>query len=917
MVKNIGYGFALVAVLIGICLFSLRDYQNDIKKGIDLQGGTELLYRIPTDLIPLAQQESIAEDVKAVIARRFDAFGVKEISLSVSGRNHLLIQLPGADNEELERLKQQIEKSGELSFHLVADASQETPERIAAIEAATAVRENQIRAYNRDQELPSDQRAGLEMPAELDQLVCVSRLNPEQEAAGVSPQKRVIENSPGLKVAGSYITDSGPTFDENAKPAVAFTFGGAGATAFSNLTGDYKGRFLAIVLDGVSMSIASINNQINDRGILQGEFTNDEVADIVTILRAGSLPAKPELVNQRTVGALLGRESVERGTQAMMVGLLLVIIFMFLYYRAAGMVADFSLSMNLVLLLAALVIFRNTLTFPGMAGLLLTVGMAVDANILIFERIREERLRGRGLSQAIQGGFQRAFWTIFDANLTTLITAFVLFQFGTGAVKGFAVVLSIGILASFFTSLYVSRLFLTMMVRQNMVKDLTMMRIVKDPSFDFMSTRGVARFISAVLIVLGIGTLTARGSETLGIDFTGGARMIVQLNEFRSEGEVREAVSSMKADSGEALFADVQVQTLGVTRVDEGNTVATEFSIRTRHVGSSGPDGESVTETFKRAVEQSLGSLGLDILAPDAYTNFSIDRSEGGDSFRADVHLVEGLGDAREEGLTPSKVEKILAEQNYPVAVVESIESPAADAGIVSFRVISQQKSAEEAAMLENQLSSALAVPSFKSSNPFPEINTISGRVAQDMQGKVFVAIMISFLAVIFYITLRFQLRFGLAAIVALIHDIMVTLGILAIADLFFGSFLSLKINLPVIAALLTVVGYSLNDTIVIFDRIRENLTGKKRSVDYVGVVNSSINQTLSRTILTSVTTFTVVLILFLWGGEGLQAFSFALLIGVMVGTYSSIFVAGPALIYFNDRANQRREQILAEAAAH
>ena len=670
MVKYIGRGSLLVAFLIAVCIFSLRDYQNDIKKGIDLQGGTELLYEIPTDLIPIAQQGSIAEDVKAVIARRFDAFGLKEISVSVSGRNQLLIQLPGSDDEGLERLKRQIEKSGELSFHLVADASQQTPERIASIESEMKIRESQIRAFNRDQQLPEAQRAGLELPTELDQIVCVGRLTPEQERAGTVPAKTVIENSAGLRVAGSYISGSGPATDNFGNPAVAFNFAGAGATAFANLTGTYKGRLLAIILDGVSMSIATINAQIFDRGILEGDFTNDEVSDIVTILRAGSLPAKPQLVNQQTIGALLGRESVERGTQAMLFGLVLVVLFMLFYYRAAGLVADFSLCLNLLLLLSALVIFRNTLTFPGMAGLLLTVGMAVDANILIFERIREERLRGRGLAQAIQGGFQRAFWTIFDANLTTLITAFILFQFGTGAVKGFAMVLSIGILASFFTSLYVSRLLLSILVRANLVKDLSMLRVVRNPKIDFMATRSVARVVSVILILLGVGTLFFRGSETLGIDFTGGARMIVNLKESRSEVEIREAISSLETSEGNALFADVQVQTLGSSEEFDGEVVASQFSVRTRHVGGRGAEGGSVTETFKRAVENALGEQGLGILAPNSYTHFRIDRGGGGDSISARVHFIRDLsGD--QEALTASEVQQILADQNFPVASVE------------------------------------------------------------------------------------------------------------------------------------------------------------------------------------------------------------------------------------------------------
>ncbi len=909
MMSKFFRGYILLALLIAGCIYSLGDYQTSIKKGIDLEGGSELLYEIPLENVPASQRSSVASDVKDVISARFDSFGLKEISVAISGNNRLLIQLPGSDNDALERLKGQIERAGQLNIHLVSAAEYSSPTVVAEIEADMTRRKQAMMAYN---SLPVDQQDPLLVPAELDRIVTYRK--PDQN--GNRGQAVVVENGPENRVSGSFIQSASSGFDQTSAPAVNFTFGGAGSTLFGNLTQNV-GSSLAIVLDGVAVSVATINEPIYSRGQISGSFTRAEVDDIVTLLRAGSLPTKPVLKSQQTVGSVLGKESVDRGTQAMIYGFLLVVVFMLLYYRAAGLVAVLSLFFNLMLVLTLLVIFRNTLTFPGMAGMLLTVGMAVDANILIFERIREERDRGKQLPAAFKAGFQRAFWTIFDANLTTLITAFVLFQFGTGPVKGFAVVLSIGIFTSFFCSIFVSRLLLSSMIDAGVIKELKMGRLVSKTSIDFMSMRGVARVLSIILVLGGLFALIYRGSDAMGIDFTGGTKLVVNLTQPTSEGELRNTFKGLSAGDGASQFEDLQMQSLYDQGQSAEGDLATRYSLKTKTLGS----GTEETEAFKDEVESVLKEN--DLLAPNAIENVRVldpvDEAEETDVvgaakkyvFVADLNAMRGEGD---EGVTASKVEEAILATGFPVAAVTEMKE---SSGIVTFEVRSEaQENSTAALALQGVLTQSLKdVKGIDFSEPFPEYGSISGKVAQDMQGKTFVALMISFLAIIFYISIRFELRFGMAAIVALVHDILFTLGAMAVGDYLLGDMLNLKINLPVVAALLTVVGYSLNDTIVIFDRIRENMVDTRRDANYNDIVNKSINQTLSRTLLTSLTTFLVVLILLIFGGEGLQAFSFALCAGIIVGTYSSIFVASPALVHFQEKARIRREQSLAEAA--
>ena len=440
-------------------------------------------------------------------------------------------------------------------------------------------------------------------------------------------------------------------------------------------------------------------------------------------------------------------------------GAILVLLFMCGYYLWAGLIANFALCLNLVIILGVLSYppLGATLTLPGIAGIVLTIGMAVDANVLIFERIREELKLGKTLRLAISSGYQKAFLTILDANVTTLIVAFILFQFGTGPVKGFATTLTIGILASMFTALVLSRLIFDVLSLGGVLKRLPMFQFVKNPRFDFIGKRKIAYFISLFLIAVGIVSLGARGRENLGIDFSGGS-----LQEFRFE----KAVSA-----------------------DQVRNALKEINL-----------GDSPIQQYKDK---------RDILVR-TYADTS-DRII--DKFKADF-----------------------PENRFEILRVEKV-GPA---------------------------------------------------IGKDLAGKAVKALAIALVCICIYISLRFEFRFAIAAIIALFHDVLITAGVLSLTGREF--------SVPVIAALLTVVGYSINDTIVVFDRIRED-TRLMRRTGYREIINLSINQTLGRTLLTSLTTLLVVGALFFLGGAVINDFAFVLLVGVIVGTYSSIFVASPILV--------------------
>ncbi|MEM7164956.1 MAG: protein translocase subunit SecD [Planctomycetota bacterium] len=906
MLKNIRGGVFLVVILVGLCVWAATELKPQL--GIDLQGGTELTYRVglATDAGTAIRYRSgtstPAEDAKRVIENRLNAQGVKDISVSVLDRNRLLVEIPGSSTEDLALTRKRIEEAGKLTFHLMSDSAEQTPEKVAQWTAAYATYLDQLRDFEQG-ELQT-------APVEPEKLAIYFQEKSKDRTTNVGePQPFVVENVDGSRVSGEDLENCSVGSDESGYPRIQFTFTGAGAQKFAALTGDNVGQSLAINLDGNCVSRpARINSRIVGDGVIEGSFNEQEVRAVVDILNAGSLPAKLILEQQQTIGSVLGRESVSRGLQAMIAGLVLVIVFMLVYYMAGGVCANLAMAINLLLIFATLVVFRSTLTFPGLAGLLLTIGMTVDANILIFERIREEKNRGRSLNQAITVGYQRAFSTIFDANLTTLLTAFILYQFGTGQVKGFAVVLSIGIIMSFFTAVYVSRVFLSILLKAGLVTEMKMMQFAQEPKFDFFSLQKPARMFSIVMITLGLACLLLRGPDALGLDFTGGARLVVNMKQPVSEAELKDTLKALEDADGNPMFDNVVPQAIG-SRIDDGYG---SYSVRLRGAAlredtdGTLEGGKSVAEGYRDKVEEVFTTKGW--LAPNAIASQSTDAT-------GVMTTVVNLKVRPDQ--TMSALENVFRDAGFPIATVSKVGTTAPGALYEQVQITTTALVDPAATTdIEKQLSNILRdSPEITAADPFAAVDTISGKVAENLQGKIFVAMMMAFLGIIFYVSLRFQVKFGLAAIVALTHDIFFTLGFMAMADLLLGSFLNLKIDLAVMAALLTVIGYSLNDTIVIFDRIRENLEGKKRDVDYKGVINMSINQTLRRTILTSATTFCVVTILLVWGGESLQGFAMALVCGVVIGTYSSMYVASPALLHFHQKSEARREMILKEAA--
>ena len=927
MFKKVGGGSVFLVLLVALCVW-VADVKN-LQLGIDLQGGTMLNYRVkPTAGVKEGEEApkltDAAEQAKLILGYRLDEFGLKELSLSVRGRDQLVVEVPGAGGQDVGSIKNVIEQAGVMDFHLVlgtdpgAEASFVRREKVKWDEFVQK-RDRWVDLQSAhlvtapdpsDPTFPAWEERSREIaaqaPIEPNVKIAVEYAKNEageferDENGNKIVARTIAVDNAEEKVSGQLITDAFASNDERGLPCIAFQLSPTGATQFGNMTReDNVGKLLAVVLDNQAVQVASINNTIYGRGQITGSFTSSEIREVVTVLKAGSLPAKLVLQSEQKIGSALGQESVNRGMKAMAIGLALVIVFMAIYYMTLGLVADLALLVNMLLIFAAVVAFRNTLTFPGLAGLLLTVGMAVDGSILIFERIREERNRGKSLNQAVAGGYERAFSTIFDANLTTLITAFVLFQFGTGPVKGFAVVLSIGVITSFFTSIWVSRLLLSILMKLNVVKQLPMMQLIKGPAIDFLKLRRPALTVSVILIVVSLGTAIIRGGDAMGIDFTGGAFLQVNLKAPQSQTDMQARLTGF-AD-------DLQVQALS-----EEDGKSSSFAIRTRVSNKQTGEASAAAEDEGVGIQQWIEAELASDLAPSGFEPAQPTVLNDEMVFKVRVRNTEN-------GTPPPGLpELIKGVPSWDTADVKEVQDPAAGNLYRSFEVRRAFDPGlnEDARGLVAALKLALQdSPQVQLSSPFSSVESIGPKVATDLQGKVFVALFISFAVVIFYISLRFHLKFGLAAIVAVVHDILITLGLLAVADLILGNVLNLKINLPVIAALLTTIGYSLNDTIVIFDRIRENLEGKKRDVDYVKIVNESINQTLGRTVLTSVTTFLVVLILLIWGGSSLQGFAFALCVGVVVGTYSSMYIASPALIYFNNRAEKRRQEILAEEA--
>jgi len=597
-------------------------------------------------------------------------------------------------------------------------------------------------------------------------------------------------------IEGDVVTDARQTLDQATRPAVSMQMNAKGAKAWRKLTGDNVGNLIAIVLDNYVYSAPRVNGEIpNGNSEISGNFTLEEAKDLANVLKAGTLPAPTRIVQEAIVGPTLGHEAQLQGAMSIVAGLIIVVLFMIAYYAKGGFVANFALLFNIFLVMGILAQLNAALTLPGIAGIVLTIGMSIDANVLIFERIREELRKGVALREAISTGYGKAFSSIIDSNITTFLTAAILYSLGQGPVKGFAITLMIGIGSSFFSAVYITRVIVEFMVRKGDQSKMTFKTplsagLLSDMNIDFMSKRKKAYVFSGALIIIGIVLMSIQGLN-FGVDFKGGRSYVVSFSEPVVASDLKTSLTKSFEGTG------TEVKTFGANNIVK---VTTSYMV----------DEES-TES-DNVVKQKL-IAGISEIT--------------GQSFIEDDSKVDAT----------------------------------------HFSISSSEK--------------------------------VGATIADDIKKDSMKAMGLSLIGIFLYILIRFRKwQFGLGAVVALFHDTLIVMAAFAIASVFGFSF---EIDQVFIAAILTIIGYSINDTVIVFDRIRENL-GLHTSNDRSRVFNEAINSTLNRTVITSLTTLVVVLVLFIFGGAVLRGFSFALLIGVLVGTYSSVFIAAPVVVDFDTK---------------
>ncbi|MGV6814066.1 MAG: protein translocase subunit SecD [Phycisphaerales bacterium] len=771
---------------------------------------------------------------------------------------------------------------------------------------------------------------------------------------------RMTQQDGRWKVARAY-----QTADQLGRPAIGFKMDPSGASKMGVLTGDNLGAHMAVLLDDQVFTAPTLNARITNQGIIEGEFTMDEINYVIRVLGAGSLQAKlaPEPLSENTIAPELGADNLVAGIDAGKLALIIVSVFMIVYYFAYGFVAVICLAANALLIMGAIALSRASLTLPGIAGIILTFGMAVDANVLIYERIREELEGGLDLRQAVKIGYQKALSSIVDGNVTNLIVCLVLANVGTQEIRGFAITLGIGVICTMISALFINHLIMSTLVDKLKIKKMTMLPMVfkplermLNPNIDWILLRWVTAFISIGVVSLGLFMVFTQGANMLDTEFRGGTTITLKFKVDEADpthhmtmtrGEVEEKVHAL-SETSDALAELRNADVIPVNPQSDGVTSDT-FVVKT-----IAADREQVGTAVSAAFNDYLDvppplefDYSLAVKEQDAPV-FPVIEDRLGDNIarpeiRNDVSAFSGGVAINIEHLNPvQSLEQIQSRLNItrqkedfndivgrktdiiitegsPDAV-ESFVIVVLDSGLDYFTNADAWQA--EVAQREWDLVSA----SLAHSSDQLSVQTFSPAIAENFRATAFAAVLLSLLLILIYIWVRFgSVRYSVAAIIALTHDVLCVIGFLALAEIvyenpaFAGITNALmlepfKIDLNLVAALLTIIGYSLNDTIVIMDRIRENRG--KLSYASKAVINRSINETISRTLITSGTTILAVFILYTNGGQGVHAFSFALLVGVIVGTYSSIAVASPMVWARKHDLSVRRELEAAEAEA-
>ena len=1012
-------GTVLLAFTLGLAPFGYRiaetgkfeSWKDALHWGIDLAGGTNLIYQVETkkaeeDGKPIPQA---MEQMVGTIGKRINPSGTEEVTVRRVGQDRIEIIIPGADQGVVAEKKAAMTRLGSLEFGIVANQEDHRREIAAARrlpdDTDSYLEDKQTVAVWREVSAKGD------VPSSAATRV-VSRKNRKGEEKTVT-QVLIMQEPEEDTVTGEFLRRASTGMSENGSACVNFSFDAEGAMRFFRLTDrnkpttDGRKRQLAIILDGQVQSAPNLNGAIRDSGQITGSFSAEELKALVEVLNAGALqlPINPTPISEFSISPTLGTDVQNKGLWAIYMSSFGVFIFMLVYYRFAGVIANISLLLNLILIIGTMAICNATFTLPGLAGLVLTIGMAVDSNVLIYERMREEMERGSSMRMVIHNGFDKALSAIVDSNVTTLIAAVVLYMIGTDQIRGFAVSLFIGLSMSMFSALYFGRLMFDIAERKRLIRDkMTMMKLIGVTKFDFISKLKLALTCSITFIVIGVAMVLARGSDSLDIDFSGGSSVTFQFEKDQQIDDVRKKL--------QVSFDSMSLERLALPGESAAGERGVQFRLRTKEedfkkirisIASTFKDDayalKRVTVTFTPPVKtiatsafgmspRISGSAGLDDVKPEspekkeaqpdeakkpvadeeskradkpddktadekpaakadekpaeedktaeksdtkenasATTKARDDspKSSGKSSGELDSSApVDPFTDANQTELTFSSEISTSTAADYLLNELREINKAYESANAnVLFRITGTSGAGLTAAenkaktydkmkvevrstVSDAELAQALTAmeSTLKETPIFEEVSNFAASVAEDMRYLAIIALLASGVGTVIYLWFRFtKADFGIAAVVAVFHDVLFTLACLPMAYYLsktpLGPILGLedfKLNLSIVAAFMTIIGYSLNDTIVIFDRIRE-IRGRNPLLT-PQMVNDSVNQTLSRTILTAVTVFITVAILYAFGGEGIHGFAFCMLIGTLVGCYSTIYIASPILLW-------------------
>jgi len=932
--------FRFIVIVLVVSFFALMAYQGvadqRLELGIDLKGGSELIFKFNFEDREATTRKELLKQAIGVIQERIDHYGLKDIALQPIGDNRFSVQVSAKDKAKVDAIKGLITDLGRLEFRITVEPGASQNYEAYWKRFQDALKKGVDRATAREIR-PEDLKKG-----DRNRFPLGLRWYPLSEKAKArfsssrTPTSEEGKSAPWvLCQIDNYDITGEALYNVNHAPKQSGVGGGwvvffrvkkLFQGAFAKLTAFEEDKFMAIILNDHVDSAPVLRSTLSDSGEISGSFTEKESRSLAAILQAGALQTKPEMISERTIAPDLAGSARNRGVLSTLLGFALVLLIMLWLYLGPGLLANLALLLNLVLLLGVLTWFGASLTLPGIAGVVLTIGMAVDANILVFERIKEEKAKGRTLSQAISTGYDRALVTIVDSNLTTLITAYFLFQIGSGPVRGFGITLAIGIIASMFTALYVTRTFFVYFLRKGMITEARMRGAFKPPTVSWMHFTRKAVTISSLAMIAGaIFWDLAPEKKKYDLDFTKGSKLIMRFNHDVRADAVRDKITALARK--DPLYREVAIR---ISAEGIGTSMASDrgrgFELRSQNIGT-----EAEIESFKQALREAFkgellpgpfqatihGEPGgretgtiyfvnpkIDtVLLEQAFAQFRKTRRVLTDARVRKEKPVAGAGSVFElsfadPGATPGQialnVRSALAEFKLADAREKLDEIANSDESTAS-----QQEQARKAAeALQAYDPKDLTPFYFEEYDPFPLADRIDPSTAQEHRDAAVQAIALSILGIIAYVAFRFRSwSFGFAAVIALIHDVLIVLGVVALAD--WAGMVDARLNLVTVAAFLTLIGYSINDTIVVFDRIRENRGNRRTGLREL--IDRSINQTFTRTIRTSVTTWVVVVVLFVMNigaNSSLEGFAFVLTLGVIIGTYSSIFIASPTLLY-------------------